>query len=210
MRALRDAHGRDRRRGALLHVCASGHAQGVIHRTARCSRDHAVARGVSPSHAAVGPGGVAGHGAGGRRRGRGDLVPFDLPDREEDRARMAEMRWSVARRASHVARRTWHAVAAVLALAGPLAGQTSLSIYSDGRVVLRRTLPQALEKGRNRLTLKVDGLDPATLFSPDTTVALVSAVLRPPTDRGAALQQAVGQTLAFVRERADGRSDTVR
>src|SRR6266704_2935907 len=166
MRALRDAHGRHRRRGALLSVCASGHAQGVIHRTARCGRDHAVARGVSRAHAAVGPGGVAGHGAGGRRRGRGDLVPFDLPDREEDRPRMAEMR-------SSVARRTWHAVAAVLALAGPLAGQTSLSVYSDGRVVLRRTLPQALEKGRNRLTLKLDGLDPATLFSPDTTVALV-------------------------------------
>ena len=130
---------------------------------------------------------------------------------------MAEMRSSVARRALHVARRTSHvrrctspAVAAVLALAGSLAGQTSLSVYSDGRVVLRRTLAQALEKGRNRLTLKLDGLDPATLFSPDTTVALVSAVLRPPTDRGAALQQAVGQTLAFVRERADGRSDTVR
>ena len=217
MRALRDADGRHRRRGTLLHVCASGHAQGVIHRTARCGRDHAVARGVSRSHAAVGPGGVAGHGAGGRRRGRGDLVPFDLPDREEDRARMAEMRSSVARRALHVARRMSHvrrctspAVAAVLALAGPLAGQTSLSVYSDGRVVLRRTLAQALEKGRNRLTLKLDGLDPATLFSPDTTVALVSAVLRPPTDRGAALQQAVGQTLAFVRERADGRSDTVR
>ncbi len=111
---------------------------------------------------------------------------------------MAEMRSSVARRALHVARRTSHvrrctspAVAAVLTLAGPLAGQTSLSVYSDGRVVLRRTLAQALEKGRNRLTLKLDGLDPATLFSPDTTVALVSAVLRPPTDRGAALQQAV-------------------
>jgi len=130
---------------------------------------------------------------------------------------MAEMRSSVARRTSHVARRTSHvtrcasrAVAAVLALAGPLAAQTSLSVYSDGRVVLRRTLPQALEKGRNRLTLKLDGLDPGTLFSPDTSVALVSAVLRPATDRGAALQQAVGQTLAFVRERADGKSDTVR
>src|SRR5256712_11406993 len=62
-----------------------------------------------------------------------------------------------------------------LALAGRASGQTSLSIYSDGRVVVRRTLPQALEKGRSTLTLKIDGLDPATLFSPDTSVALVSA-----------------------------------
>jgi len=93
-----------------------------------------------------------------------------------------------------------------LALAGRASGQTSLSIYSDGRVVVRRTLPQALEKGRSTLTLKIDGLDPATLFSPDTSVALVSAVARPATDRGTALQAAVGQTLAFVH----GKGDTVR
>jgi hypothetical protein len=117
---------------------------------------------------------------------------------------MAEMTSSVVRRPLSVL-----AIGA-LALAGPLAGQTSLSIYSDGRVVVRRTLPQALDKGRNTLTLKLDGLDPATLFSPDSSVALVSAVARPPTERAAALQQAAGQTLAFVRQRADGRSDTVR
>ena len=90
-----------------------------------------------------------------------------------------------------------------LALAGPLAGQTSLSIYSDGRVVVRRTLPQALEKGRNTAALKLEGLDPATLFSPDSAVALISAVARPATDRATALQDAVGQTLAFVRAKGD-------
>jgi hypothetical protein len=91
-------------------------------------------------------------------------------------------------------------------LGGPLAGQTSLSIYSDGRVVVRRSLPQPLEKGRNALTLELDGVDPATLFSPDTSVTVVSAVLWPATERGAALQRAAGQTLAFVR----GKGDTVR
>jgi len=88
--------------------------------------------------------------------------------------------------------------------------QTSLSIYSDGRVVVRRSLAQPLEKGRNTLSLKLDALDPATLFSPDTAVALVSAVLRPATDQGTALQRAVGQTLAFVRVRESGGADTVR
>jgi hypothetical protein len=92
----------------------------------------------------------------------------------------------------------------------PLAGQTSLSIYSDGRVVVRRTLPQALPKGRTSITLKLESLDPATLFSPDTSVALSSALLRPPTDREGALQRAVGQTLSFVRPRAGGGADTVR
>jgi hypothetical protein len=92
----------------------------------------------------------------------------------------------------------------------PLAGQTSLSIYSDGRVVVRRSLAQPLDKGRNTLSLKLDALDPATLFSPDTAVALVSAVLRPATDQGSALVRAVGQTLAFARMRPSGGSDTVR
>ena len=100
--------------------------------------------------------------------------------------------------------------ALLLLFAGPLAGQTSLSIYTDGRVVVRRTLAQALEKGRNALTLQLEDLDPATLFSPDTSAAVVSAVVRAPTDREAALRHAVGQTLAFVAERADGRRDTVR
>jgi hypothetical protein len=94
-------------------------------------------------------------------------------------------------------------VALALGLAAPLGAQTSLSIYSDGRVVVRRTVPQALEKGRNALTLKLDGLDAATLFSPDSSVALVSAVARPATDRATALQGAVGQTLPFVRARGD-------
>ncbi len=101
----------------------------------------------------------------------------------------------------------------VLAMAAgvmPLGGQTSLSIYSDGRVVVRRTLPQPLQKGRNTFTLKLEGLDGATLFSPDTAVAVVSAVVRPATDPEAALAAAVAQTLSFVRPRTGGGADTVR
>ena len=54
---------------------------------------------------------------------------------------------------------------ALLFLAAPLTGQTSLSIYRDGRVVVRRTLPQALQQGRNSLTLRLEGLDPATCYA---------------------------------------------
>src|SRR5437867_201823 len=92
----------------------------------------------------------------------------------------------------------------------PLAAQTSLSIYGDGRVVVRRTLPQSLDKGQNTFTLKLDELDAATLFSPDSSVAVLSAVLRPATDEATALRRAVGQTLAFVRARTSGGADTVR
>jgi hypothetical protein len=85
-------------------------------------------------------------------------------------------------------------------------GQTSLSIYSDGRVVVRKTLPQGLQKGRNLLTLQIDGLDPATLFSPDSSVTVTSATVRYPSAQNDALARAVGQTLAFVR----GKGDTLR
>jgi hypothetical protein len=70
-------------------------------------------------------------------------------------------------------------------------------------VVVRQTLPRALERGRNTLTLALDGLDPATLFSPDTAVAVVSATVRYPSGKDAALAAAAGQTLSFVREKGD-------
>ena len=99
------------------------------------------------------------------------------------------------------------ALVVTLLVASPIAlvGQTSLSIYADGRVVVRRTVPQALEKGRNTLTLRLDDLDPATLFSPDTSVAVLAAVLHPPTMLQEALRRARGQVLSFAREQ-----DTVR
>jgi hypothetical protein len=98
----------------------------------------------------------------------------------------------------------WCAVVVAL-LMFPVAapGQTSLSIYRDGRVVVRRTLPQALQQGRNALTLRLEALDPATLFSPDTAVSVTSATVRYPTTATDALAQAVGQTISFVRAKGD-------
>src|SRR5437899_5438725 len=98
----------------------------------------------------------------------------------------------------------WCAVViALLTLPVAARGQTSLSIYRDGRVVVRRTLPQALQQGRNTLTLRLEALDPATLFSTDTAVSLSSATVRYPSTSGEALARAVGQTLSFVRAKGD-------
>jgi len=90
-----------------------------------------------------------------------------------------------------------------------LHAQTSVSIYSDGRVVVRRTLPQALQRGRNLVTLQIDGLDPATLFSPDSAVTVAGATVRYPSAATDALGRAVGQTLSFVSEGV-ARRDTIR
>jgi hypothetical protein len=56
------------------------------------------------------------------------------------------------------------------------------------------------------LTLQIEGLDPATLFSPDSSVTVTSATVRYPSTQNDALARAVGQTLAFVR----GKGDTLR
>jgi hypothetical protein len=93
-----------------------------------------------------------------------------------------------------------------LLTAWPVAAQTSLSIYSDGRVVVRKTIPQKLQRGSNIFSFDLPGLDPATLFSPDSNVAVTSAVFRPATDAEAAMRGSVGRTLTFVR----GKGDTVQ
>ena len=99
-----------------------------------------------------------------------------------------------------------------LSVAAPCAAgaQTSLSIYRDGRVLVRQSLPQALQQGRNTVTLGIEGLDPATLFSPDSGVSIVSAVARFPSTQDDALRRAVGQTIAFAREKDTVRATVVR
>src|SRR5205814_1369601 len=142
-------------------------AEGVTDRASRGHRHYPARCGVSDPHPQGRGAGVADHGARGGRRGGSRMVRADLSHRAEDCARMAQITASL--------------VVAVVAGMAPLAAQTSLSIYSDGRVVVRRALPQPLEKGRNTLTLKLEGLDPATLFSPDTAVAFVLATARAAT-----------------------------
>src|SRR5439155_20176238 len=148
----------DRPGGPVCGVYERRHEKSVTDRAARGHRDHTPAGRVSDAHAPVDAPGIADHGPyRGCRVGR-CLVPADLSHRAEDRVRMAQ-------------------VAAFLALAMaagvmPLGGQTSLSIYSDGRVVVRRTLLPSLPKGLSTLLLKLVGLFPATLFSPHISVTL--------------------------------------
>lgn len=100
--------------------------------------------------------------------------------------------------------------AAIALGAVPAPAQTSLSIYRDGRVLVRRSFAEPLRQGSNAITVTADGLDPATLFSPDASVTVTSAVARYPTTPELALGRAVGQTLAFARERDTVRATVVR
>ena len=104
----------------------------------------------------------------------------------------------------------WVGLLALVVVADPADAQTSLSIYRDGRVLVRQSLAQALTQGRNTVTLGIEGLDPATLFSPDSQVSIVSAVARFPSTQDDALARAVGQTIAFAREKDTVRATLVR
>jgi hypothetical protein len=103
------------------------------------------------------------------------------------------------------------ALAALGVLVGATAqGQTSLSIYRDGRVLVRRSFAEPLRQGVNQITITADGLDPATLFSTDPGVTVTSAVARYPSTAELALGRAVGQTISFARERDTVRATVVR
>src|SRR6266536_2823754 len=192
---MRRVRRRDRDRGAVPELHATGAAEGRADRAARGDRHDAAARGLRRLEPAGGADRPA--------RGSGERAAVVRPDGsgcQEGRPGAAEMK----RRVSGIGCRVSGAAIALLgAGVAPLAGQTSLSIYRDGRVVVRQSLPQALQRGRNLVTLRLEGLDPATLFSSDTAVAVASATVRYPSSKGHALASAVGQTLSFVRAKGD-------
>jgi len=81
--------------------------------------------------------------------------------------------------------------------ASPLHAQTSLTIYNDGRVLMRRTLAVAVPKGASTQRLVLGALDPATLFSLDSTVTVIGVSYDGAVDEASALRRSVGKRLVF-------------
>lgn len=100
-------------------------------------------------------------------------------------------------------------VVAIL-LAHPLAAQTGLTIYNDGRVLVRRTLPLALGSGVSNHRLLLGLLDPTSLLALDSGVVVVGSAYDESVDEVNTMRRAVGQTLKFVTGRMqNGVADTV-
>ena len=100
-------------------------------------------------------------------------------------------------------------VAATL-LTHPLAAQTGLTIYNDGRVLVRRTLPLALGSGVSNHRLSLGLLDPASLFALDSGVVVVGSAYDESVDEVNTMRRAVGLTLKFLSGREkNGVADTV-
>jgi len=92
------------------------------------------------------------------------------------------------------------AIAAALwgGLSLPLSAQaTSLTIYNDGRVLVRRTVPLAVPKGTSDQRLALGPLDPSTLFALDSGVAIAEARYDGADPETAAIRRAVGRPILF-------------
>ena len=82
-------------------------------------------------------------------------------------------------------------------LAAPLSAQTSVTIYNDGRVLVRREVPVAVPKGSSSHKVTLGALDPASLFPLDPGVAIARASYDGATDEGSALRRSVGRRVVF-------------
>jgi len=90
----------------------------------------------------------------------------------------------------------------------PLAAQTSLTVYNDGRVLVRREVEVAVPKGSSNQTVTLGALEPASLFSLDSSVTVARIAYDGAIDEGSALRRSVGKRLAFL-VRTEQKTDTV-
>ena len=101
------------------------------------------------------------------------------------------------------------AAAMTLTLGTTAAGQTSLTIYQDGRVLQRRILPIRLPAGLSTQRLALGALDPGSLFPLDSGVAITGSSYDGAVDEANTLRRAVGQRLGFSVRLPNGGRDTV-
>jgi hypothetical protein len=92
-------------------------------------------------------------------------------------------------------------VAGLLLLLGAapaaLGAQTSLTIYNDGRVLVRRTVPVTVPKGTSTQRVTLGALDPASLFSLDSAVTLDGLAYDGAVDEASVLRRSVGRRVVF-------------
>lgn len=77
------------------------------------------------------------------------------------------------------------------------AQQTGLTIYNDGRVLVRRTVPVAVTAGTTDVRFLPGQMDPSSLVSLDPDVTVVQSRYDAAVDEGSVLRRAVGRVLTF-------------
>ena len=74
---------------------------------------------------------------------------------------------------------------------------TSLTLYSDGRVLVRRLVAVDVPRGQSEQQLALGVLDPASVFPLDDGISLVSTGYDAAVDEASVLRRAVGRRIKF-------------
>ncbi len=94
---------------------------------------------------------------------------------------------------------------AALSVSTALAQSPSVTIYNDGRVLMRRSVEATVKKGESTVTVAPGPIDPSTLFSTDPAVVITGADYTEAGSADMALRRAIGREIRWAREK-----DTVR
>lgn len=92
------------------------------------------------------------------------------------------------------------AVPALAAQVTPSRGgefSTSVTIYQDGRVLVRQSLPLRVPAGTQTLSIPLFPIDPGSVVSLDSSVAIMGASTGPGPDAETALRASVGKLVLF-------------
>ena len=92
-------------------------------------------------------------------------------------------------------------LALVLAAATGASAQLNLTVFNDGRVLVRRSVPVELKKGESEVPVALGQVDPATVFSLDSLVTILGSSYEGGVDEGSVLRRAVGRRLTFLSGR---------
>ena len=94
--------------------------------------------------------------------------------------------------------------AAALVHARPAGAQSGVTIYNDGRVLVRRTLPTAVPRGTSQQRVELGPVDPSSLVSLDQGVVINRALFDAAEDESAVLRRLVGRKLSVERAKQGG------
>ena len=94
-------------------------------------------------------------------------------------------------------------------VSAPLVAQQSVTIYNDGRILVRSTVPSRVPSGNSTHRVSAGFLDAGSVFSLDSAVAIMGASYDAAVDEANTLRRAIGRKLVFETYVKDGVMQTV-
>ncbi len=90
-------------------------------------------------------------------------------------------------------------IAVTLMASSRLAAQapTSLTLYNDGRALVRWTVPVEILKGQSRQLAVTGAAEPGSIFSTDPEITVLSGAYDGGVNEGDVLRRAIGRRLTF-------------